>query len=594
MLRAATRSLLAALLLTLLPTVALATKDGGPNFFASSSTGFTATHYCGRGGCSTTQGADTNFWTNRQLTLTQCNVRGRLTNSPGSGTWAVHILYHETALAVGTSCQDNIAGLVDSGTVFTFSGAETFDSGSIDLTTVNGGIGIVAPACTQIQVVAASSPSNSGSEFLEFDCKDTNTDGVTAFVGQSATSHSATFGAGADTNTTLTTNRTYWIAPYDISACAGAFSVDTAPGAGTWTLTGEVSTAALGANQVCSDLTYTTVPAVGNLCQVVITNQSCSFDFNTDMNVPAGGCFRYLVTETVAATGTAGQTYSMHCSADAAATFETGAATIHGSDSSQNLTTLRMGSVAGAFNTTGSRIIGPYALGTCSGTVAIATNPNAGTFDISLERNSAGACTGSTGYTNTGTLCSISTTQKTCSFTGAALNSAAGDCLAVVGTRAGGNTATTGDIEWDVNCVEAVATPTPTVTATPTLTATPTPTVTATLTPTPTVTITPTPTITVTPTPTFTPVETETPTPTVTTTPTPTATPTRTPTPTRTATPTATRTPTPTPTRTETPTPTPTPTVTKTPTPTRTCPFPTPCLFGNLDCVATPIPTVTP
>lgn len=711
--RGALKHTLLAALLCVLPSFAWATQDGPPGFSTEVADAQSATHFIGRNIASATQTIDDAFWITEQAFPTTCTFAAHILNNPtGGGQWDFALLYDETALTTGAnqSCQDTTGSLETTGVVCSISGSNTTCTGSINFAALNAGTGPARHSCLQVHVIENGTVSNNPSVTqVVFSCDDANGDGVSTISSTDQSSLSSDTFCGPECSTTSTLNRTYFLAPYAIGAARGGWSIDTPPTATTgqsWTIDPQVSTSALTGSQQCSDLSYTTV---NDVCTIADTDQNCKYDWNTSIAVPQFGCYRYRLDETSASAGTGGEVYTFDVTADTSATFETGAFVFYGSAQTINLNTTIYARTGGAGNTSGTGALAPYNLGACSGVISMGTTPATGTWDVFL-RKIANFGAGTT--TDTATLCQIDTTTNThtCSFTGASLNASQNDEISLVAVRAGGNTSSTGDVEWAVHCVESVATPTPTPTATrtptPTPTVTATPTVTVTATPTPTRTATPTPTVTVTPTLTVTPTPTATATPVQgccsggadngqicqngitpdfyneagecvsciddlcvqpcyplgnnacdldsdcapgtcvggfcqipcvggvcpvgvlecappgtcvtgesacptpggsTPTPTSTATPTRTatPTPTRTATPTPTRTvtPTPTPTVTVTPTPTttrtPTPTPTATVTPTRTavatasCPFPTPCFAGNLDCVSTPIPTVT-
>jgi len=538
------------------------TSDGPGIFTASAGTSLAATFFQGRNSASSTQTGAGVFWTNNQGPLSGvCSVAVELGAAPGGATsWDVHLLYDETALAASESCQATTANLKDSGTICTITGAAKTCTGTVTLSSVNAGTGIAVGGCLQIEYVRNGATTATSTEFVSLACKDANGDGIENYSSNSTTSVNATAFLGPLVSTAAS-NNTFYVAPIAVNQCAGNVSLTTAPGAGnSWALDAVVSTGALGATQQCTDLTYTTTALSATIAN---TDKSVKFASTSTFTVPQFGCFQTRLRRvSAAATGTGGEVFGLDCTPDTSGTVATGAGSWFGGAASQSFGTVRMGVTAGAFNTgTGTRIVAPYDLGTCSGIVSMNSAPSAGTWDIALEKGdqAGAACTGSGSYTATSVLAQINTTQHTATFTGAALNATKGTCVALIATRNGHSDAT-GLLTWAVDCttLSATATPTPTATATPTPTATATATATPTLTTTATPTRTATPTITATPTATPTPTATATATATASPTPTPTPTATRTPTPTVTPTPTATRTATPTVTVTQTPTPGPT------------------------------------
>jgi len=582
--RAAVRMVLL-VILTCLPTRVWATSDGNTTFTGNGGTGtLQADFFAGRGVTTNSQVDDLVYWITGEA-VRNVTIFVQLGGVPGVGNgWDVHLLYNETALPAGTSCQDDSANMEDSGTIFSITGTNGFGGPtSFDLFSVGTNVGAAAHSCMSLKFVETGTANDASAVFSAIALNPDGLDGDAEYVTGTNSTFSATSYLGPIPSTTVGDVNTFFLAPLAYEGCACGFSLDTAPGAGqSWTYDFEQSTAALTGTQIVTDLTYT---RIDNLATIANTNQSGNWARNTtDISIPQFGAWRVRQEETSASTGTGGEMFHCECSPDTGSPFDTGAFTLYGAATNQAITALKMGRVAGAFNTSGSRQVTPYQLGTCTGIVSMGTTPSAGTWDIKVEYGdtSGTSCAASTTYNSTSTLCQINTTTNThtCTFTNQAVNVPAGRCVALTGTRVG-HTDGSGSLQWAMECNFGGATPTPTPTASPTPTRTPTPT--------PTVTVTATPTLTPTPTASLTPTPTLTPTSTVAATATATPTPTVTVTATRTATPTPTRTVTPTPTKTATPTPT------RTPTPTPTCPFDPLCTFEH-PCATrtrTPTPTMT-
>ena len=578
------QALLALLLVLATIAPAHATVDGRSVLHATGGAGtLTATFYGGRNSFTGTQASEDAFWLVEEA-YKKCKIDVWIGGSPGTGkSWDVHLLYDESALATTSSCMDNIAGLEDSGTVFSISGSSTTGSGTADLTAVNGGTGTAVHSCMQLQFVphsacngganagaactsstecpgsACGAPADASTPVVSLACETAAgaTNGAGAIEGSSGTSFTATAYLGPTASTTVGEVNTYWLAPIAIESAAGGVALDTPPGnTQSWTVDFEQSTAALTGTQNCTDLSFS---RVDNECTISgTTGQACNWTTDTtNVSVPQFGCYRLRLEETSASTGTAGQVWGLHVSPDTTTPLETGSFWFGGA-ATANFATMRLGgSGGGAFNSGGAHVRTPFALGNDASLIVSVTGaPTAGTYDIAVEwfTTDTATCQSSASLNVTSTLCQINTTTNThtCTATGVDLTAIpAHRCMAIRLTK-NGSTDDPGKLQWALNVSEAsgptttptpTASPTPTVTATPTATATPT----RTTTPTPTVTVTATPTLTASPTPTAT--ETPSPTPTATATPTPTATRTATPTPT----PTKTATPTPTVTATATP-----------------------------------------
>jgi len=600
------------LLILALPSLAGAnTIDGGSLFTgAGSSPAAGTTVFCGHNNCILTGGpTQDEYWVTND-TLTTCDLDVLASTPAGAGkTLTFNILYDSTSLAITNDCIARDASM-STGTI----GANTI-SGATQTTlhtTISFSGNAAAKSCLKMQVDAtAGSATPIMSYTLHCQTTATGNDGLMTFRSETSANPNGNVFMGPLTTITTATLPNYFIAPRDIAQCAMAENFKTGLAiAGSREMQSHISTAAMTTAQNCLDLSYTDTTQ----CTIAQNNKSCNKAMFA-LSIPAGSCFdaKYIHVSN----NNNGINAYWSCTVDSSGTPQTGAniftsATTGASTSTGTFFCGLVEAGAGQCGTTQTNnrtfAMPPKLQNPLYGGVAITTAPDgAKTLAVKLRcattaPTSTQACTDAIALGTTDTsLCTIGAGNKSCTWSNQPSAIAPSTCCSFAFIPSATLAAAPGDLTITLEGIDSAATPTPTVTLTPTPTLTATPTLTPTPTVTPTPTLTPTPTVTPTPTPTRTPTPTLTPTPTVTVTltPTPTVTAVLTATPTLTPTPTVTATLTPTPsvTRTLTPTPTPTSTPTVTPTrtvtPTATCPFPTPCFFGNSACVATPTPSST-
>lgn len=493
--RALSLALLAALLL---PAYAWAVKDGeGQLASQNCPTGQTVLTFFGSGvSCTTTQGDDQNWWVTDRALPGPCHVTFSVGTAPGAAAsgaaWDVSLTYENTAFCTGTptctaaiDCPSNI-GSYESEPLCTISETNKTCTATV---TPTGGLG--ANTCLQLALTPVNSPANFGEANYTFTCDDANGDGLSAFENTTSLNSAADNFLGPTAAALSPSDTTYWVAPRTYQACSGMAMVDTVPGGShSWLLKTRISTSALLADQKCTDLVYTESAAK---CTITSAVNTCAFAIDDTIDIVSGRCFSLkLERDSGGIAGTNGIYYSLSCSLDNAATFETGASIFHGA-SLVNATADSFCGPTDCLAGTGNvklKWLTTYQGATTNGSYVQTTASTIDTRTIKLRYTSAltsgqNCDEAITAGTTDVTLCTVEAGGgRSCSWTNVTAAVPANACMTLF-VDTNGTTDGTGDREYTIELLEGGgATPTPTLspTPTPTLSPTPTPTLTPTVT----------------------------------------------------------------------------------------------------------------
>lgn len=431
----------------------------GAQFYGGTSSTRTTQHWAGRVTSSSETTANLFWWETTQR-LGICHGRYTADTAPdnGAGTqsWAVSLNYNENATAAGQSCNSDLTPYVSSGTLCTISETEHSCEFTIDLATLNTHLGAAANSCLQFQIDPSGTPAGTAGDTVALDCELSTPTSLVRFSGGAADDLTTTAYCGPESCATTPSTLTHFVAPIALDACALYFDVNTVPGgSGEWDVDVEVSTTALGATQVPTDLTYTTV-TMG--CVITAAQRRCSVPLMA-MTVPAGGLVRIKPTEAVAAANTLGEHFALDCRPVANSVYVAGAGTVSGTAATiagpNTNDFARTGSIASS-NNEGTRAIVPYDLGSCDGMIAMDTAA-AGSWAVVMSYSTAAMTTSQDcndlTYTATGTLCTIATGQKTCRFANALVPALKNGCYALEAIETGASA--TGTTTWAYTCTRA-------------------------------------------------------------------------------------------------------------------------------------------
>ena len=207
----------------------------------------------------------------------------------------------------------------------------------------------------------------------------------------------------------------FWVTSYDIATCDVALTIDQAPGAGaSWTVTADY--AALPVTQNCNDVTSWSTASLGSISgarQKTLTATAVA------MPMTAPACFRGHMVANNAPNNRNGGVASFHCR------NASGDAPIHlqGGGAAAASTAWYGGQVGRAANSDRTYWMMPGAsLAACSGVVAVPDAPGSGrTWHVTLATSTTALtnesdCSALT-YATTGDLCTITGTNKSCSWT---------------------------------------------------------------------------------------------------------------------------------------------------------------------------------
>ena len=454
----------------LLRAVALGTADGGPAFSARGTGSSSTPIYLGGATLGTTTRENGSFWTTSQA-LTMCALTVTTDTPAGAGESYTFTLFTESTAGSGAyNCVDSVGTMEESATVCTIAGATQKNcNGTVSPT-------IAANTCLQVKVTPSAGAPAAPHYTATLSCTDANGDGITAYYGGNANTQTATHFAGKGPNATANGNAT-WPLARAVAVCAGHYLVDTAPGSGSWEIQIKTSNAALTASQDCSAATYNTT---ATLCTIASTDQICAFDF-TALTTYAGGCIALYAVAVNTPTGTAGGDWGLDCSQDSAPTYQTGGPEwdVNGVGSTGTTT-----HTLGVFSSTGGIAEQAYFINageqttTCSGMVVVATATSGQSWTVTAKYSTTALTADTTkgcadlAYTETGTLCTITSTNKSCAFASQSLPVPENGCMQYVMTASG--TMTNSNERWALECEAPVPTATPTNTPTVTPTATPT------------------------------------------------------------------------------------------------------------------------
>jgi hypothetical protein len=367
--------------------------------------------------------------------------------------------YNENSTSTGHACGTDLTPYDNTGALCTISGTDKNCNFSIDLTTINGGVGIAADSCFQLQVDGSGTPGQSGDVIWEMTCSGSEAD-TSGLSAKGARVGNTTFycGSGADIpgncDDTLgaVTHFVNWSSA-SIDACKGWFALEPAPSATPnatkkWVVDPQVSTAAVGSGETCADLTYDTLGG----CEIGSTNRSCATGAIGSCVVPgSGGCYRFRVTPSGSPRSTSGgQKFNFDVSGGGFALSRTGS---WGGGSSSPYY------LANHIHTSSTDQLGfvlvPYDLTTCDGGIMQTTAvPASNQADLEILYSTAALTSGQKcsdlTYSSTGTLCSVSAGNKSCTFSGATVPATEGGCMRLKYVRSG--TFGAGDTAWGWYC----------------------------------------------------------------------------------------------------------------------------------------------
>lgn len=433
-------------------------------FAGSDDSGFSGnnTRYLGHGRHSFASSIwQSSAWWSTSTGYTDCTGTLVTTVAPGVGkSWSISMNYNESGTAGGQTCGSDLTPYVNSGSLCTISGTDRNCSFNVDLTTLNTGGGIAANSCFQLQVDGSGSPAGTG--VITWDVSCAGASSSISSRGDSNTNQPFYCGSGLDnpdnceTTPNAATHFVNWSSSA-INACEGWFAllpspVPTPNFSSFWNVDIEVSTSAVNAGQNCNDLTYTQLTG----CSIISTHRSCSTGSVGSCSVPgSGGCYRYLVYRGGGGglRATSDQKFNLDVSdgqgsawtLSRTATWGGGAATVrYLANDTGTSSTSQDGYAVVPVNLTG-----------CDGgfmqTTVMAGGDQA---DLEIEYSTTALAAGnkcsSLTYTSTGTLCSVTSGNKSCTFSGASVPAVAGGCMRLKYTPTG--TGGAAETVWGWHC----------------------------------------------------------------------------------------------------------------------------------------------
>jgi len=433
-------------------------------FIGEHASGFSgsSTRYLGHaGGATSATRHQSTAWWSTSIPYTECTGSVVLSSGPGAGkSWTISMNYNESATSAAHTCGTDLTPYVNTGALCTISGTDRNCSFTVDLTTMNGGTGIAANSCLQLQADGSGTPGGTGVITWDVSCGPGGAS-VISSRGDANPLPAGPFycGSGLDvpenceTTPTAATHIVNWSSSA-INACEGWFSLIPAPvptpNGSSWNVDVQVSTAAVTAGQNCNDLTYTSLTG----CSIGSTSRSCATGSIAGCSVPAsGGCYRYGVDKSGTVRTTTDQKFNLDVSDGQGAAWTLSRSGTWGGGAA---TVRYLGSSTGGSSTAqnGYAVV-PFNLTGCDGGFMQTTVMAGGNqADLSIEYSTAALAAGnkcsSLTYTSTGTLCTVTAGNKSCTFSAASVPAVAGGCMRLIYTPSG--TGGAAETVWGWHC----------------------------------------------------------------------------------------------------------------------------------------------